>query len=88
MEGGRVIPVSVLGILTSSIGNASALVSVTRAHLSSLLVFSFLFFFVDAHSEEEQFIAVATRFAMRPRQTALAVTHGYIWNVELKLFCI
>lgn len=34
MEGGRVSPVSVLGILTSSIGNTSALVSVTSGHLS------------------------------------------------------
>lgn len=36
MEGGRVSPVSVLGILTSSIGKTSALVSVTSGHLSPL----------------------------------------------------
>lgn len=34
MEGGRVSPASVLGILTSSIGKTSALVSVTSGHLS------------------------------------------------------
>lgn len=38
MEGGRVSPVSVLGILTSSIGKTSALVSVTSGHLSPLSV--------------------------------------------------
>lgn len=34
MEGGRVSPLSVLGILTSSIGKTSALASVTSGHLS------------------------------------------------------
>lgn len=52
MEGGRVSPVSVLGILTSSMGNTSALMSVTSGQLSSLGFF-------DAHSEEDQFNAVA-----------------------------
>lgn len=36
MEGGRVSPLSVLGILTSSIGKTSARVSVTSGHLSPL----------------------------------------------------
>lgn len=51
MEGGRVSPVSVLGILTSSIGKTSALVSVTSGHLSPL------FFDGGSLGEQDAFIS-------------------------------
>lgn len=76
MEGGRARPVSVLGILTSSIGNPSALASVTSGHLSSLVLLM--------PTQRNSSSTPSPRFMVRLRKCAAPPV--YIWKTELKLF--